>query len=70
MLDLLDKDAQVSTICRGCSRRIILTVGEISYLLESEAANPGYKFVVGRCDPCMWRILNGERYERQFRRGI
>jgi len=70
MLDLLNQNEMVSSICRECSRRIVLTIDQVTYLLEAEPASPDYPFVVGRCDPCMWRILNGEKYARNYRRGI
>jgi len=46
MLDLLNQNEMVSSICRECSRRIVLTIDQVTYLLEAEPASPDYPLVV------------------------
>jgi len=72
MLDLLKKNETVSSICCECSRRIVLTIEDVSYILESDQANLpiGHKSIVGRCWPCARFILDGETYIRHYSRGI
>jgi len=72
MLDLLKKNETVSSICCECSRRIVLTIQDVSFILEIEADDSliGHKSIVGRCWPCAARILDGETYVRHYRRGI